>query len=532
MFHMLSSILGGSGMFLLGMVLLTEGVKSCAGPSLARSLARFTGTPAKACASGMLATMLVQSSSATTVMVIGFVSAGLLASPQALGVVFGASLGTTGTGWLVAVLGLKINIGAYALILIFSGAGFRLFARGKWRSLGMAIAGFGLIFTGVDILEKGMAILASDQSLAGLPAGGWIARSAALIAGLALTLVMQSSSAAVAATMVALQAGTLNFEQAAGIVIGAAMGTTVTATLAAVGASVPAKRTALAFVIFNLLTGLIALVSLPVFLRLLPSVFPEMGPVALAAFHTLFIALGVGLFLPAVRPFARVIQRMLPEREPLLTLHLDKLLHQAPGVAIEASSRALRDTAAETCRMIREVLLGSSTAEEVLEKSGQLEAAVREIEKFVAGISSVNGGAAIASQLHVIDHLARLQSKILPGESIAPALQNSSLRDAVALVVELLDKAVEGLAGSGPEDWAKRIGEQSSALAFLRKDGRTRVLEQTDKPGSTPEEILKQLDAMRWLDRTGYHVWRICHHIDKHQDSVISSRCDECHPDE
>jgi phosphate:Na+ symporter len=149
-------LLGGIGLFLLGMVLLTDGLKAFAGEALRRALVRFTGTPLKAFGSGALVTAMVQSSSATTVTVIGFVSAGLLTFPQAVGVVMGASLGTTGTGWIVAVLGLKISLGFYALPLVGLGAFLKLLGRGRMKSLGLALAGFGVIFIGIETLQAGM----------------------------------------------------------------------------------------------------------------------------------------------------------------------------------------------------------------------------------------------------------------------------------------------------------------------------------------------------------------------------------------
>ena len=536
LFQMLSALLGGSGLFLLGMLLLTEGVKSFAGSSLRQALLRFTGTPAKACFSGMLATLLVQSSSATTVAVIGFVSAGILTFPQAIGVVFGASLGTTGTGWLVALLGLKINIGAHALLLVFAGAGMRLFGSARWKPAGMALAGFGLIFVGVDALQHGMEALSKQISLAGFPSGGFGGRAAAMLTGFVLTLVMQSSSAAVAACMVALQAGTLNLEQAAGIVIGAAVGTTVSASLAALGAGSPAKRTALAFVVFNLCTGFIALVALPLFLSVIPVVLPclglNTGPEALAAFHTLFIAVGVGVFLPFVRQYARLIERLLPERGPVLTRHLDSLLLQTPSVAIEASGRALREVSIEMLRLIRLELL-EEPAESALEsKSVQLSAAIRKIEEFVAAIPLTNGRQAFVAQLHVIDHLVRLQSRILPHEAIRTVLQTRLLHEEVDVTINLLNLAIEGLEGEACIGWHEQVRESAKSLANLRKQGRIRVLDEGKSTSSPPDEILLHLDAMRWLDRVGYHVWRICHHFATPAPAVSSPRCEECHPED
>ncbi|HNP52760.1 MAG TPA: Na/Pi symporter, partial [Nitrosomonas nitrosa] len=220
-------LFGGIGLFLMGMVLLTDGLKAVAGDALRGALVRFTGTPYKAFVSGALVTLMVQSSTATTVTLIGFVSAGLLTFPQAVGVVLGASLGTTGTGWMVSMLGLKVSLGFYALPLVGIGALLRLLTHGRWRSSGLALAGFGLIFVGIDHLQNGMQVLAGAFDLTALPSTGVIGHLIATVIGVFMTVVMQSSSAAVATTLTALHANVINFEQAASLVIGAAIGTTI-----------------------------------------------------------------------------------------------------------------------------------------------------------------------------------------------------------------------------------------------------------------------------------------------------------------
>jgi phosphate:Na+ symporter len=184
-------LLGGIGLFLLGMVLLTDGLKAFAADALRRWLVRFTGTPFKAFSSGALVTAMVQSSSATTVTVIGFVSAGLLTFPQAVGVVMGASLGTTGTGWIVAVLGLKVSVGFYALPLVGVGAFMRLLARGKLRSFGLALAGFGLIFIGIETLQAGMQGLSGAFNLRILPSSGLWGHVLSMAIGIVLTVIIE-----------------------------------------------------------------------------------------------------------------------------------------------------------------------------------------------------------------------------------------------------------------------------------------------------------------------------------------------------
>jgi len=148
---------GGIGLFLLGMVVLTDGLRGLAGNALRQLLFQSTRTPLRGAAAGALTTAIIQSSSATTVTAVGFVSAGLLTFPQGLGIVFGANVGTTITGWIVAVFGFKLNLGTVALPLIFVGVLLRLFSYTRLRHLGWALAGFGLLFVGIDFMQQGMS---------------------------------------------------------------------------------------------------------------------------------------------------------------------------------------------------------------------------------------------------------------------------------------------------------------------------------------------------------------------------------------
>jgi len=239
---MLSTILGGIGLFLLGMILLTDGLKALAGDSLRRVLARFAGGRLSSLAAGAGVTALVQSSSATTLTTIGFVSAGLLTFEQALGVILGANLGTTSTGWLVSILGLKFSISKVALPLVGIGALTRLLSRERLANLGLALAGFGLIFVGIDTLQLGMEGLSARIDPGSFPDASLQGRLLLVLIGVFMTVVLQSSSAAVATTLMALHAGTIDLTQAAALVVGQNVGTTVTAALGSIGATVAAEN--------------------------------------------------------------------------------------------------------------------------------------------------------------------------------------------------------------------------------------------------------------------------------------------------
>src|SRR5579863_7363731 len=164
------TVLGGVGLFLLGMAIMTEGLKGLAGSSLRALLGKAAATPLSGAFWGAIVTLLVQSSSATTMTTIGLVSAGLLTFPQGLGLVFGANVGTTGTGWLVALIGVRVSLSSYALPLIFVGALIKLLGRGRVSAAGAALAGFALVLFGLTTLQQGMGGLAEQLHPADLPA--------------------------------------------------------------------------------------------------------------------------------------------------------------------------------------------------------------------------------------------------------------------------------------------------------------------------------------------------------------------------
>ena len=273
------SVLGGVGLFLLGMTVMTGGLKAMAGSALRTVLGRAAATPLRGSFWGALITLLVQSSSATTMTTIGLVSAGLLTLPQGLSLVFGANVGTTGTGWLIALIGVRVSLTAAALPIIFIGALIKLLGRGRVSGAGAALAGFGLVLFGLTTLQQGMGGLAERLHpadlpvvLAGADAGWWRGTLGVLVlvvVGLVMTALMQSSTAAIAVTLSAQYAGAVGLDQACALIVGQNIGTATSSALAAIGASTTAKRLAIAYLLFKLTAALIGLVSFPVVIPLL-----------------------------------------------------------------------------------------------------------------------------------------------------------------------------------------------------------------------------------------------------------------------
>src|SRR3974390_711882 len=338
------SILGGVGLFLLGMTVMTGGLKALAGSALRAVLSKAAATPLRGSFWGAIVTLLVQSSSATTMTTIGLVSAGLLTFPQGLGLVFGANVGTTGTGWLVALIGVRVSLTAAALPMIFVGALIKLLASGRVSGAGAALAGFGLVLFGLTTLQQGMGGLAELLPPEGLPAvlagpdtGWWwgMLGALALVAvGLAMTAVMQSSTAAIAVTLSAYYAGAVGLDQGCALIIGQNIGTATSSALAAIGASTTAKRLAIGYVLFKLIAAVIALVLFPIVTPLLVRAANTIdGVTLLAAYHTAHNVVGVVLLLPLIDRFTRLVERFLPERGSPLTRCLDPSALRTPIVA-------------------------------------------------------------------------------------------------------------------------------------------------------------------------------------------------------
>ena len=513
-------LLGGVGLFLVGMILMSEGLKAAAGSSLQQVLEKATGTPVSAFLSGTGLTALVQSSSATTITTIGFVSAGLLSFPAALGVIVGANVGTTSTGWIVSLLGFKLNVGAVALPFIGVGALLKLLGSGRRAHLGMAIVGFGLIFVGIDFLQDGMGGLAQRLDLSGFSHVGLGGRLTLVLVGALMTVLLQSSSAAVAVTLTALFSGAVGLEQAAYLVIGQNLGTTVKAVLASMGASVPAQRTALAHILFNLVTALIAFIGAGFLLNLAVLTSDRLSnedpSFILALFHTIFNLLGALLFLPVLKPFARLVTRMVPDRGPALTRHLDDSLFHLPAVAVGAAARALQGIVLVTLREAQNLLLDGRHTRQSYEQLWAAQAAMQETTHFLGRIQPVGDDQLYArrlSLLHAADHTSRLIEACLDPEEPLVGPDPKKAANRLAPILAIAANWLEDRETEGGKKVARHLKKASRKLADTRRDHRARQLEETAAGRVTPEAAQHYLESMRWVDRIGYHSWRILYHL-------------------
>ena len=266
------TLIGALGMFLYGMNMMSSGLQKAAGDRLRGFLAAMTSSPFKGVMTGLGITSVIQSSSATTVMVVSFVNAGLLALTQAISVIMGANIGTTVTAWLVSWLGFKADISILAVPLMALGFVFSISKKDQRRNISELIVGFSLLFLGLSLMKNSVPDLQQTPEVLSFIQGwqghGFGSVLLFLLFGTILTLVLQSSSATMALTLIMLNMGWIRFDMACAMVLGENIGTTITANIAAAVANTSAKRAALAHTVFNVFGVVWALASFPFFLKL------------------------------------------------------------------------------------------------------------------------------------------------------------------------------------------------------------------------------------------------------------------------
>ncbi len=338
-----SSLLGGIGLFLLGMFLMSNGLRLATGRNLQNILESWTRTTARGILTGITITSLVQSSSAVTVTTLGFVNAGLIQLKQAITVIYGSNIGTTMTAWLVALIGFHIDIKLFALPAIGIGMAMRLLWNNqRLGAFGEAMAGFGVFFLGIEILKTGFEGMGGSIQFANLePSGAGLLLL--LGSGFMMTVLMQSSSASMAIILTAAGGNVIPLPAAAAMIIGANVGTTSTALLAVIGATANAKRVAAAHVCFNLLAGLVAVLILPWMLAAVQLAQTQLGyateiPIVLALFHSLFNILGVILLWPLTDTLVNFLKQRFrsSDEDKAKPRHLDQTLLGTPVLAFQA----------------------------------------------------------------------------------------------------------------------------------------------------------------------------------------------------
>lgn len=502
---------GGLGLLLIGMRLLTEGLRMVAGAWLARTLARGTRSPARGALLGAGMTALVQSSSATTVAAVGFVGAGVLSFPQALGIIFGANVGTTATGWMVALFGFRVNLAIVAQALVMAGGLLLLLGSGRASSIGRAIGGFALVLLGLEGLKAGFAGLQALMDPAALPPDTWGGRSLLALIGAAVTVVTQSSTAGVATCLAALHAGTLTLGQAGALVLGMEVGTSCAALIASLGGSLAMRRTGASHLVFNAMSAAPAFLLLPWYVSAAPDGPADAG-LALVVFHTSTNLAGALVAVPLAGRFARLMERLIPERARG-TRRMDPSVAREATVAIPAAGGALR-----RCARISAGLAESMTLQPPADVHqarsltqpvrAELEAVREDLGSIATTAQESALHAAHVALLHAVDHLDRLMDRL-------EEVPQSDARAEPHVLAWAADFAA--LAHSVER------GEPGEHLAAARScaegmEGRAEIARQELMAEAAqgmrdPQSTLASLDEMRRIEHMAHHLWRALHHL-------------------
>lgn len=337
------TLVGALGMFLFGMNLMSSGLQKAAGDGLRKFVSSITSNPFKGVLTGLGVTSVIQSSSATTVMTVSFVNAGLMTLRQAIGVIMGANIGTTMTAWIIAVFGFKADISALAIPLMAIGFIMSISKKGKVRDISDIVVGFSLLFLGLSFMKNSVPdlqsspdVLAFIQTWSGH--GLWSVLLFVLV-GTALTLVLQSSSATVALTLIFLNMGWIGFDMAAAMVLGENIGTTITANIAAAVGNTNAKRAALAHTFFNVFGVIWVIALFHPFLSLIHWIISAVGlsgseqtPVySISMLHTVFNLINTGILIWFIPVIEKIVCTIIKDKH-LAEPAIDKLVYIKAGL--------------------------------------------------------------------------------------------------------------------------------------------------------------------------------------------------------
>ena len=477
-FKILWSVVGGLGIFLLGMKHMSEGMQAVAGNKLRALINAVTNNRFIACVVGVIVTAIIQSSSVTTVMVVGFVNASIMNLTQAIGVILGADIGTTITGWIlvlpIAKFGLPI-LGIAALFYLFSN-------KDRLRYTAMTIMGLGMIFFGLQLMKNGFKPLKDMPEFI-----EWFSRFTptsylgvlkCTLVGAMVTAIVQSSSATVGITMGLASTGVINFETAAALVLGENIGTTVTAYLASLGASTNAKRAAYAHILIKVIGVAWITAIFPyyiTFIKKLVSVDPNGTMIvdgvknyphmikSIAMTHTVFNVINVVLFLPLITPFSKLLIKIAPDKpvkEPPKLTYLDVRMLDTPALGIAQSKKEVLNMSKMVKEMMDDlnmVLSSDQPDEEVINRIFRKEEVLDIIQKeIVVFLSNLLGG----SVPHEVMDQARSQLRM--------ADEYETLSDYIVNVLKMDRKLRKNNHKLHAEGYKERLDLHNNVCEFLK----------------------------------------------------------------
>lgn len=548
------TLAGALGMFLYGMNMMSTGLQKSAGNGLRQLLGRMTSNPFKGVLTGFGVTAIIQSSSATTVMVVGFVSAGLLTLAQAIGVIMGANIGTTMTAWIISIFGFKADISALAIPLMAIAMILSVSKKDKVRNISELVMGFCLLFLGLSLMKGAVPDLKETPEVLAFitkwSGHGFASVLLFLVFGTILTLILQSSSATIALTLILLDLGWIQFDMAAAMVLGENIGTTITANIAASVGNTDGKRAALAHTVFNVFGVCWALLLFHPFIRLVQWIVSALGAdettsmvYGLSMLHTVFNVINTFImiwFTNLIERFVKSVIKEKPETDPVpdgRIKYIDYGLIATPELALAESSKEL----VHFCKVMNNGLAYLSDAisntdneakflgyrnklvkyEEISDKMEY------EIIRFLNDLGknhlSDDSKEIVRSQIRICGELESLGDS---GESISRSLQKmiaygrelspehaAKLCKMVGFLAQAYEDMIWNLENADKIRDIRNAEIDEKAINEFRDECREKELQVIDQKGDAYFETVFYLNIIEQLEQMGDHVINVSQNI-------------------
>ena len=533
------NFVGALAILLYGMNMLSDGVQKGAANSLQRLLGIVSGNRFTAVLTGLLVTAIIQSSGATTVMVVSFVNAQIISLTQAIGIIFGANIGTTVTAWIVSLFGFSFKISAFAIPLF--GIGFFVTCMKKWRfhDLGEILMGFGLLFFGLSLLSDSLTL--SEESVAFLKdvsewgVGGLLI---AVLVGAGFTALIHSSSAMTAIVLTMAANGSLTWEFSAAVVLGSNIGSTIDAILSAIGSSTNAKRAALVHVCFNVAGTVLALIVFKPFLALIDWIVPKAPydniTTHIAMLHTIFNLCCTCIFLPFVNQIATLVSKIIKQsdKDETTSYKIPVVFSSGHGsieLYVLQAEKEIEKMANRVMSMFTNICESlessdnekvSELAEVVFQQEKYIDQMMEEITSFLVQCSQLDGATGIIQNkitqlLQITDYLenlsdestsiirniekylAKKQDAKLASEKLLPYMQK--VMEFYGYVIKTLGT---GLSVSQRVVATRMEDEIDEIQKVLKKSAKKRLEE-----GGDVKSQLRYIDIVRRIENAGDSVY-------------------------
>ncbi len=546
--EMIFSIIGGLGVFLLGMKNMSDGLQGVAGDGLRNFISKLTTNRFLSIFVGFIITAFIQSSSVTTVMAVGLVNSGLMTLTQSIGVTLGANIGTTVTGWI-----LVLKIGKYGLPILGLSAFFYLFSKkDKVKFWGMALMGLGMVFFGLQLMKSGFKPLKEfpqfEQIILSFSAGSLFGIIKCALIGCILTMIVQSSSAMMGITMGLALAGSLNFTTASALILGQNIGTTITANLASIGTNTTAKRAARAHLIFNIVGVVVVILIFPFFLSFIKKIIccnPDLITVingensypnilkSLATVHTTFNIITAVVFIPFIPLLEKMVCKLVPEKEEeaaenYLT-YINNRMIEAPAIAIEQSRSEITHASNEILEMMdrlqsifNSIKIDDAMVNNIFKTEEKMDIIQKEILSFLTKLMSQNISTHLVyiarRQIRLAEEYESISDYVVRILKIHLRLLKDGQKwseDKTISIISLHNKISEYLdvmhhsLQINDRKTACKMHVESPQIVHMIKDFRNQHLERLSKGAISPLESTSYTDLLTCYRKINDHAFNI-----------------------